>query len=75
LARTPGTGDSVDGTGASARFNGPEGVALDGQGNLYVADTLNHAIRKIVLASGEVSSLAGVAGVYIGVRTVPPCHN
>ncbi len=39
-------GDS-DGTGASARFFQPNGVATDSAGNVYVADTCNHAIRKI----------------------------
>jgi len=37
----------VDGTGGAAKFYNPKGVALDGSGNLYVADGLNHIIRKI----------------------------
>ena len=36
-----------DGTGTEARFDGPEGVAVDSSGILYVADTWNHRIRKI----------------------------
>ena len=36
-----------DGTGTDARFNRPEGVAVDSSGILYVADNVNHRIRKI----------------------------
>ena len=39
LAGTAGSSGSADGTGAAARFNGPEGVAVDGAGNVFVADT------------------------------------
>ena len=53
---------STDGIGAAARFNGPQGLATDGI-NLYVADTWNHIIRKIVLSIGEVTTLAGSAGL------------
>src|SRR5947199_21033 len=38
---------TVDGTGSAARFNGPHGVAVDNAGNVYVADTRNHTIRKM----------------------------
>src|ERR1017187_7677496 len=54
---------SVDGTGAAARFANPWGVAADSAGNLYVADTRNHTIRKIT-SGGAVSTLAGLAGVW-----------
>jgi len=42
LTGNPGT---ADGTGVSARFSGPRGIAVDGAGNIYVADTNNHTIR------------------------------
>lgn len=52
---------STDGTGASARFNIPYGIATDGT-NLYVGDTYNHTVRKIVIATQVVTTLAGIAG-------------
>jgi len=59
-----GTAAHRDGTGTDsstgARFNNPTGVATDSAGeNLYVADYSNHRIRKIVLATGRVSTIAG----------------
>jgi sugar lactone lactonase YvrE len=60
LAGNAGQG-SADGSGSSARFSSPGGVAVDSTGNLYVADTANHTIRKITSA-GTVSTLAGLAG-------------
>jgi sugar lactone lactonase YvrE len=65
LAGTAGSWGSADGTGAAARFNGPEGVAVDGSGNVFVADAGNSTIRKIT-PGGVVTTLAGTAGSYGG---------
>jgi sugar lactone lactonase YvrE len=54
-----GTAAFADGTGTAAQFNGPQGVAYDGSGNLYVVDAYNHRIRKVVVATGVVTTLAG----------------
>ncbi len=61
LAGVAGSAGSSDGKGASARFTYPNGIQSDRAGNLYVADTSNHTIRRIS-ASDEVSTLAGNAG-------------
>ena len=63
IAGYPGTPGSSDGVGAAARFDLPYGVAVDTAGNLYVADEQNNTIRKVVVATGTVSTLAGSAGV------------
>lgn len=62
LAGNPGSVGSADGTGGLARFNTPRGVATDGT-NVYVADTNNHTIRQIVIATGVVTTLAGTVGL------------
>ena len=53
-----GTQGSDDGTGPGAEFDGPRGITINGN-NLYVVDADNHKIRKIVISTGEVSTLAG----------------
>jgi len=62
VAGTPGASGSADGAGSVARFHGPQGLALDGGGNLYVADTNNDTIRKVVLSNWAVTTVAGQAG-------------
>ena len=62
LAGQPGIAGSADGSGTAASFNGPSGIAVDTALNLYVADTLNHTIRKIT-AAGVVTTIAGTAGL------------
>ncbi len=61
LAGTAGSAGSADGAGANARFNYPRSVAVDGSGNVYVADYGNQSIRKISSA-GVVTTLAGATG-------------
>ena len=51
----------ADGRGAAARFRDPAGIAVDGAGNVFVADYNNHLIRRISVA-GDVTTVAGVAG-------------
>jgi sugar lactone lactonase YvrE len=68
------TGSSAghkDGPLASALFNWPTGVAIDGNGNLYVADSLNHCIRKIDLKGGTVSTIAGDGKGVTGTKDGP----
>jgi sugar lactone lactonase YvrE len=60
LAGTPTVAGSSDGTGGGALFNSPEGVAVDGSGNIYVADSGNDTIR-LITAGGVVTTLAGKA--------------
>lgn len=62
LAGKPGVAGSFDGNGTNALFNGPEGLAVDGGGNVYVADSGNNTIRMITSA-GVVSTFAGYPGV------------
>jgi sugar lactone lactonase YvrE len=57
-----GVSGKVDGAGAEARFSGPQGLAVAADNTLLVADTENHAIRKISTA-GVVTTLAGTLGV------------
>ena len=53
-----GSSGSANGTGTSASFNSPHSITRDGT-NLYVADYGNHLIRKIVISTGVVTTLAG----------------
>jgi streptogramin lyase len=51
------TGDG--GPASAATFNGPKGLACDPDGNLFVVDTENHAIRKVDARTGILSTVAG----------------
>ncbi len=61
----PSTPGGVDAGGLSARFFDPQGLASDSQGNVYVADTGNHNIRKITPegSSCRVSTIAGATAM------------
>jgi sugar lactone lactonase YvrE len=59
VAGTGANGDSGDNVSAdAAELSNPSGVALDGHGNLYIADTSNHRIRKVD-AAGIITTIAG----------------
>ena len=60
VANTAGAVGAADGAGTAASFNYPGGITTDGT-NLYVGDFYNNKIRQIVIATGVVSSLTGVA--------------
>jgi uncharacterized protein (TIGR03437 family) len=55
-----GAGSSGDGNAAiGAQLNGPQGLALDAAGNLFIADTLNAKVRKVSAADGAITTVAG----------------
>ena len=66
LAGSAGRTGFVDGTGGEARFMIPSGIAIDADGNLFVADQINNAIRKVTPA-GVVTTVAGKANPYSAV--------
>jgi sugar lactone lactonase YvrE len=53
-----GTAGFVNGTGTAAQFNQPYAITMDASGNFFVADRVNHAVRKIT-AAGVVTTIAG----------------
>lgn len=61
MAGSPGAAGSTDGSGVNARFLSPQGIAVDAAGNLIVADTGNHTLRRIT-PEGVVTTIAGAAG-------------
>jgi len=61
LAGLGGNHGSIEGSGSDSRFNGPSSVAVDNAGNVYVADQINHTVRKVT-SQGVVTTLAGLAG-------------
>jgi hypothetical protein len=61
IAGSPaGASGASDGIGGAARFRSPNGIWGDGP-NLYICDRLNFTIRKLVIATGRVTTLAGQA--------------
>lgn len=51
-------GDNIVATSANLKF--PSGVAFDASGNLYIADSFNNRVRKVTLATGLISTVAGI---------------
>ena len=74
IATIAGTGEegfSGDGAPAvSAQLSGPKGVAVDGAGNLYIADSGNHRIRRIT-PFGIIATIAGIGGKRASPETGP----
>ncbi|HEY6873959.1 MAG TPA: hypothetical protein VI298_14635 [Geobacteraceae bacterium] len=62
IAGSAGNPGSADGTGSAARFLGPQGITTDNS-YLYVSDSGNLTIRKIKIATGEVTTIAGSPGL------------
>ncbi len=71
-----GVAGTANGTGAAAQFNGPSGIAIDKEGNAYVADRNTHRIRKIT-STGAVTTLAGsgTPGALNGTGTAAQFNN
>ncbi|TKB72041.1 MAG: hypothetical protein E8D46_15000 [Nitrospira sp.] len=72
-AASPATITTVAGTGVAgfsgdtmaataAQLRNPSGVAVDAAGNLWIADQDNHRIRKVDVATGEITTVAGTVG-------------
>jgi sugar lactone lactonase YvrE len=74
-----GTEGFYDSKGVEAMFSRPYGITYDGLGNLYISDQNNHRIRKAVIATKEVTTLAGndqagqTDGIGIAARFFVPC--
>lgn len=59
---TPFKGDG--GPATEAHLNVPYGVAVDGDGNIYITDNGNSVVRKVTASTGKISTIAGKAGVF-----------
>jgi sugar lactone lactonase YvrE len=62
---TPGSGGD-GGPGSGAQLNAPSSVAVDAAGNLYIADTSNHRVRRVSLGSGTITTFAGTGEAAFG---------
>jgi hypothetical protein len=65
ITTVAGTGDAGysgdGGPAANARFNEPYSLTVDGNGDIYVVDRLNAAVRRIDAATGTITTVAGTA--------------
>lgn len=71
---TDGKAGYRDGTREKAAFNNPAGITSDGEGNLYIADTLNHVIRKCTLDGVVTTYAGGTDGYKDGTRKTARFH-
>ncbi len=71
VAGIPGVPGALDGTGDGAAFDAPAGLAAGAQGILYLADSGNHAIRRVDTATLSVSTVAGRLGIAGSADGVP----
>ena len=74
VAGTGGSGWSGDGAAAcAARLNEPKSLTLDAEGNLFIADSENHVVRKIDWKTNRIRTIAGrIQAFEAGVKPVPP---
>ena len=56
------------GAATSAQLNTPRGVAVDSQGNFYIADTFNHVIRKVNKSDGKINTIAGTGTASVNAQ-------
>lgn len=55
-----------DGPAIAAQLNQPSGVGVDGLGNIYIADQANHRLRKVIVATGIITTVAGTTWGFSG---------
>jgi hypothetical protein len=69
IAGTPRIQGGADGANGDAQFYNPQGVSVDAQGNIFLADTYNHTIRKLTPdgTNWNVTTIAGLAHTSGGV--------
>lgn len=63
---TVATGNISTLAGGGGEFTNPAGIALDGAGDIYVADFSNHRVRKVTVATGVVTTIAGTTAGFSG---------
>lgn len=61
IAGVAGTPGHSDGSASAALFNNPKGITTDAS-NLYITDSANSTIRKLVIGTGQVTTIAGIPG-------------
>lgn len=70
VAGIPGPSGSADGTGTAVRFNQPYSITVDASGNLYIADSLNHTLRRgVISASSPSISITGAPAAKVQANT------